>query len=116
MTLRVHGIGSCDACRKARRWLAEQELEFEWVDLRETPPAFGAIERWLQVAGPERLVNRRSTTWRSLPDDARPALDAEGLAAFLREHPTLIKRPVFETAHDIRVGIDDDTRAWLATA
>lgn len=114
MTLRVHGIGNCDACRKARRWMEDQGLEYEWVDLREHPPAAETVERWLDQAGVDRLVNRRSTTWRNLPANQRPAPDFDGWAAFLLDHPTLLKRPVFDDGARIRLGFDQDAREWLA--
>ena len=60
----VSGIGSCDSCRKARKWLDEQGIEHDWVDLRETGVTTADLRRWLKAVGPDVLVNRRSTTWR----------------------------------------------------
>lgn len=114
MSLRMYGIGSCDACRKARQWMKRQDVAFEWVDLRENPPPSQKISRWLSEAGADRLVNRRSTTWRNLPEDERPALDFDGWADFLLDHPTLIKRPVIDDGTSVCAGFSDDTRKWLA--
>jgi arsenate reductase len=114
MTLRVYGIVSCDSCRKARRWLDEHGLSHEWSDLRADGIEGDRIAHWLRQVDPTRLVNRRSTTWRNLPDNQRPALAAADLPEFLAEHPTLIKRPVFERDGEVRVGFDDATRTWLA--
>lgn len=116
MSLRVFGIASCDACRKARRWLDDQAISYEWVDLREQPPAEAVVKRWVSGVGGQRLVNRRSTTWRELDPAHRPAPDADDLSETLRSHPTLIKRPVFDVGDDVRVGFDDETRAWLTSA
>jgi len=113
VSLLVHGIGSCDACRKARRWLDERGIAFEWVDLRELPQTAETVSRWLDEVGAERLVNRRSTTWRELAQASRPALDCPELPEFLVAHPLLIKRPVFDTGDAVRVGFDDEARAWL---
>jgi len=111
--LRVHGIAGCDSCRKARTWLAGQGVDFEWIDLRRQPPGLAAVERWLKSVGPEALVNRRSTTWRQLPEERRPALTDPDLAGFLVEYPTLIKRPLFEIGRECRAGFDEKTRKWL---
>lgn len=115
MSFRVYGIGSCDACRKARRWMEERAIPFEWIDLRERPPTPETVQRWLDSAGAERLVNRRSATWRSLPEEQRPALEFDRWAAFLLDHPTLIKRPVVDDGARISVGFDDEARRWLAS-
>jgi len=113
VTLRVYGIATCDTCRKARKWLEAQALEFTWVDLRQSPPDCDRLRRWLDAAGAGRLVNRRSTSWRALDDSARAGADGPGAAALLHRHPTLIKRPVFELGDSILVGFDDAARARL---
>jgi arsenate reductase len=114
MSLRVHGIAACDTCRKARRWLTEQDIDFDWVDLRADGIDAARVRDWLKRVEPARLLNRRSTTWRQLPEDQRPAPDDPELAGFLATHPTLIKRPVFERDDGVVVGFGDDARAWLA--
>jgi len=116
MTLQVLGINSCDTCRKACKWLEEQGIDYHWRDLREQAPARATLVRWLDTQGPKRLVNRRSATWRAFDEQRRPALDSPELPKLLLEHPTLIKRPVFERAGEVRVGFDDDARRWLLQA
>jgi arsenate reductase (glutaredoxin) len=113
MTVQVSGIKSCDTCRKARKWLEEQGIVYQWADLREQIPARSTLVSWLDAAGAERLVNRRSTTWRGLDEQHRPALDSPELPNLLLEHPALIKRPVFERGGEIRVGFDEAARRWL---
>lgn len=110
----IHGIASCDSCRKARRWLDERAPGWSWVDLRRDGVDAATIQRWLDAVGAERLVNRRSTTWRQLAPGDRPELDAPDLAEQLAAHPTLIKRPVFESANGVRVGFDDAVRLWVS--
>lgn len=72
------------------------------------------MQRWLDAVGPERLVNRRSTTWRGLDEATREAvLDHDRTAQMLSEHPTLIKRPVFEYNGTVHVGFTDSVRSQL---
>ena len=111
--LNVYGISSCDTCRKARKWLEAQGIEYRWSDLREQIPGRETLERWLNAAGRDRIVNRRSATWRGLDEQHRPALDSSDLPKLLLEYPTLIKRPVFERAGEFRVAFDDAARRWL---
>ncbi|MEX0914651.1 MAG: Spx/MgsR family RNA polymerase-binding regulatory protein [Wenzhouxiangellaceae bacterium] len=117
MRINVYGIKSCDTCRKARKWLEAQGIDAQWTDLREQPPARATLEQWLSAVGAEALVNRRSATWRGLDEQQRPALDSPELSATLLEHPTLIKRPLFERVDEnhgeFRVGFDDAVRQWL---
>ncbi len=111
--IRVYGIRQCDSCRRTLKWLEANELAFEFTDLRESPVGPEQIDRWLQRLGPERLVNRRSITWRRLDGDQRSrTMGTEG-ASLLAEHPTLIKRPVVEQGDALTVGFQPD--AWGAT-
>lgn len=114
--VKVRGLGSCDTCRKARRWLVEQHVDFDWIDLRESPPSPADVERWLDAVGAETLVNRRSITWRGLDESGRPALDSPAVIDLLLEHPTLIKRPFFELDNEFRAGFGDAQRKWLLQA
>ena len=113
MSLRVHDIQSCDTCRKARKWLVDAGLEHQWIELRESRPSRADVERWLDAVGPDVLVNRRSTTWRSLPEADRPGVESPGVVDLLVQHPTLIKRPLFERDGEFRAGFGDAQRRWL---
>ena len=113
MSLRVYGIQSCDSCRKARKWLTGEGLEHKWIDLRASRPSRADVERWLDAVGPDALVNRRSTTWRSLSEAERPEPGSPAVVDLLVEHPTLIKRPLFERDDEFRTGFGDDQRQWL---
>ncbi|RFF29597.1 Spx/MgsR family RNA polymerase-binding regulatory protein [Wenzhouxiangella sediminis] len=110
----VYGIKSCDTCRKARRWLEESGRDYTWRDLREDGPDEAAIRHWAESVGVDRLVNRRSTTWRGLGESERArALDSQAAPRVLLEHPTLIKRPVFELDDRVLVGFDDAVKRAL---
>ncbi len=110
----IYGIKTCDTCRKARKWLDEAGVNFRWHDLREETPDEDTLRRWLEEVGVDKLVNRRSTTWRSLDDaDREQAATLEGAIVLLVEHPTLIKRPVIDTGEVVLVGFTDQTGTTL---
>lgn len=113
MSLRVHGIKSCDTCRKARKWLTAEGLEYQWVDLRDPAPSRDDVKCWLEALGADALVNRRSATWRGLDQAQRPELESPAMIDLLVEHPTLIKRPLFEREGEFRNGFGDAQRQWL---
>ena len=109
----VYGLKSCDACRKALRWLAAVGKEAQLHDLRVDGLDEPLLDRWLDALGWQALLNRRGATWRSLPREARAPLDRGRAARLMLAHPALVKRPVFDAGGTCLVGFDEAARASL---
>lgn len=108
MTMKVHGIPTCDTVRRARAWLAQRGVAYDWVDFRKTPPAAADLTRWAQATGWETLLNRRGTTWRALDESVRArVVDEASALRLMRAQPALIKRPVIEVDGAVVVGFDE---------
>lgn len=116
--LRVYGLKNCDSCRKARRHLDKTDIEYRFIDLREEPPQPGQVKAWLAILGEERLLNRRSTSWRELPDEQKlpvGQLSEQHLIALICDHPTLVKRPLFVNGANMLNGFKPDVLdEWLS--
>ncbi len=105
--MKIYGIKTCDTCRKARKWLDEQGIGYQWHDLREDGLDGVMVRRWLASVGADALVNRRSTTWRGLDERQRvAAMEEDGAVELLLGAPTLIKRPLIEQGERILLGFD----------
>lgn len=89
--MRLYGIKTCDTCRAALKALEAAGHGPDFVDVRAAPLSEAELARFEAAFG-EALINRRSTTWRGLSEDAR----AGSTVALLAAHPTLMKRPVIE--------------------
>lgn len=117
--LRVYGLKNCDSCRKARQYLSQHNIEHQFIDLREQPPQPGQVKAWLAILGEERLLNRRSTSWRELPAEQKVPvgqLSEQHIIALICEHPTLIKRPLFVNGASMLNGFKTDILdQWLHT-
>lgn len=98
--IRVYGIKQCDTCRKALKWLDAQDVPHTFHDLRVDGLEEELLGGWLATPFADQLVNRRSTTWRSL-SEAEKAATGSALTGLLLSHPTLIKRPIFEKDGDV---------------
>ncbi len=103
--LTVYGIKQCDTCRKALKWLGGQGIEHRFHDFRVDGLDAELLQSWLDSPFADKLVNRRSTSWRQLTDEQRQ-LQGESQIKLLLEFPTLIKRPVFVTDDIIAVGFN----------
>lgn len=102
--LTMYGIPSCDTCRNARKWLSEHGKEHRFHDLRQDGLDMEMLERWARTLEWEKLLNRRSLTWRKVPEVDRAGLNSNKAMALMLDEPTLVKRPVLETNEVIVVG------------
>ena len=109
----LYGLKNCDTCKKAMKALDAAGREVAFVDIRAEADLKALVPAWLKAAGAEQLVNRRSTTWRSLSEDDKAAALGGLAAKVLQANPTLIKRPVIDTGADILVGWDSGTQQAL---
>lgn len=107
--IRLYGIPNCDNCSKALKWLAARNIEVEFVDLRKTMPSKSRLQRWQDSVDWEKLINKRSVTWRKIPEADRQNTDAESAIDLMLEYPTVIKRPVLELDQQVILGFDPDT-------
>ncbi len=103
----VFGIKNCDTIKKARKWLEQNSVEFQFHDFR----ADGLDLQWLEQAeaalGWEALLNKRGTTFRQLSDDQKADLDRAKALALLEQHPAMIKRPVLAHEGNFYLGFSD---------
>lgn len=114
MAITLYGITNCDTVKKARAWLADQGVAYAFHDFRKqgVPPEH--LDRWLQAAGWEKVLNRQGTTWRKLDAQAQLLAGNErGARALMLSQPSIIKRPVVEW-DDGGVTVGFDAAAWAA--
>ncbi|HTH59205.1 MAG TPA: ArsC family reductase [Paraburkholderia sp.] len=91
----VYGIPNCDTVKKARVWLDEHGVAFEFHDFKKAGVSAPLIEAWLKDVSLDALVNRRGTTWRGLADDVKASAETPaGAIALMIDKPSVIKRPV----------------------
>jgi arsenate reductase (glutaredoxin) len=116
----LHGIPNCDTVKRARAWLAEQGVEVQFHDFKKQGVPEAGLDRWLQQAGWEKLLNRQGTTWRKLDDAVKAGVsDAASARALMLAQPSVIKRPVVEWGDPqgaLTVGFDPAVFSGLAKA
>jgi len=106
--MKLYGIRNCDTVRKARKWLDEHGIAYEFHDFRKDGLSEELLSRWETALGWEALINRRGTTWRGLPEDVRNSMDAASAHRVMLENPSIIKRPVVEHNGHVSIGFSAD--------
>lgn len=106
----LYGIPNCDQLRKARAWLDRHTVSYAFHDFRKSGIMRQQIDLWLQDIEWEILLNRKSSTWRTLSNERKTAInDASSATSLMLEAPSIIKRPVLVLDGRTYVGFDEVT-------
>lgn len=109
--MKLYGITNCDTVKKARRFLEEAGVPYEFHDYKKLGVDEPALRAQVAEFGWEKMLNTRGTTWRKLPDDVKEATSDEKAAiALMMAEPSIIKRPVAEANGRRLLGFDPT--AW----
>ena len=103
----VYGIKNCDTVKKARRWLDDRNIDYQFHDVRNDGLTTEHLQQWLQSVSWEDLLNKRGTTWRQLDNADKQDLDQTAAIALMLRQPTLIKRPVVEHNGQCTIGFNE---------
>ena len=104
----LYGIPNCDTVKKARTWLDQHKISYQFHDFKKSGIDAKSIQRWIDAMGIDIVLNKKSTTWRGL-DAAQQgsAANIKKAIHLMQEHTSLIKRPVLEqNGQVLSVGFD----------
>ena len=114
MPITIYGIKNCDTMKKARAWLGQRGVAYDFHDYKTAGIERDRLERWCRKAGWETLLNRAGTTFRKLPDKNKQALDEKKAIALMLDQPSMIKRPVLARGRKLLVGFSPEKYSELA--
>lgn len=105
----LYGIKNCDTVKKARNYLENNGIDYTFHDFREDGLNDVQLRAWVTKLGWEKLLNKRSATWRNLPQETKDNLSEVIALAVMEDQPTIIKRPVMETSTGVFIGFSEKT-------
>ena len=108
-SITIYGIKNCDTMKKARAWLDQHGVAYEFHDYKTAGIEREQLERWAREVGWETLLNRAGTTFRKLPDKDKAAITEKKAIALMLDQPSMIKRPVLEAKRKLIVGFKPET-------
>ncbi|MEO7766389.1 MAG: Spx/MgsR family RNA polymerase-binding regulatory protein [Ferruginibacter sp.] len=107
-TITVYGIPNCDTIKKTMDWYQRKNIRVDFYDFKKQGIKKDKLAQWCKFVGWEQLLNKKSTTWRSLPLEMQQKITGEKAAILLMmEYTSIIKRPVIEMNNKILVGFND---------
>lgn len=113
MNVIMYGIPNCDTIKKARKWLEQAGIDYQFHDYRKQGVDEALIQQFFHQLDWQQVVNKRGTTYRQLTPEQKDALTAETAAPLLVENPAMIKRPILQVNDQLHLGFKADQYAAL---
>ena len=93
--MKLYGIPNCNTVKKARTWLEENGIAYEFHDFKKQGIDEATIKQWLTQSTWDKLVNRAGMTWRNLSDAEKAAvIDNASATELMMIKTSVIKRPL----------------------
>ena len=104
----LYGLPYCDGTIAVTKWLEAKGFTINLHNYKTDGITADKLFEWSKALGWERLLNKRSTTWRSLSKDEQDkVVDEQSAIAAMMKNTSLIKRPVIEFEKEILIGFDE---------
>jgi len=107
-SITIYGIKNCDTMKKARAWLDDHGVAYDFHDYKSAGIAKDKLQQWSGEVGWETLLNRAGTTFKKLPDSDKQGLNERKALALMLAQPSMIKRPVLDLGGRLLVGFKAD--------
>ena len=104
----VFGITNCDTVKKAVNWLKDHHISFVFHDFKKEGISHADLEDWINRLTLDKVLNKKSTTYRSLdPLDQKRLENKRSAIKVMQEQTSLIKRPVIVKKEVLLNGFDE---------
>lgn len=93
--LTMYGITNCDTIKKARRWLEQHQIDYQFHDYRRDGLDLSLLKDLVAEFHWQTLINTRGSSWRKLDVTRRETIcDEQSAIQLMLEIPAIIKRPL----------------------
>ncbi|MBB6445040.1 arsenate reductase family protein [Bacillus benzoevorans] len=111
MNLIFYWYPKCGTCRKAKKWLDDQQIPFEEIHIVDNPPSRSQLEDLYRKSGLDikKFFNTSGQRYRDLglKDRIKEASEDE-LLDLLASDGMLIKRPIVTDQEKVTVGFKEE--------
>ena len=107
--VRVYGISNCDSVKKARKWLEQHGVQYDFHDFKKSGLEQALLLGWIGKVGWSTLLNRRGMMWRKLPQDVRDNMDRQTALQCMQDNAGIIKRPLLDLGDRRILGFSPET-------
>ena len=108
--MKLFSYSLCSTCRRAIKWLKNNDIPFELVDILKSPPSKEMLISASELYGHRKyLLNTSGAIYRSMGSDVVKKMTDNELFEKLFIEPRLIKRPfLFKSSKCFLVGFKEE--------
>ena len=101
----------CSTCQKARKWLDENGVSYEWRDIKGQNPTAEELQAWKEKSGlpMKKFFNTSGMLYRekNLKDKLK-TMSEEEMLQLLATDGMLVKRPILVDGETVLLGFKED--------
>ena len=97
----------CTTCQKAKKWLDENQIAYNFRDIKLENPTYDELSAWYQRSGLplKKFFNTSGVVYKELKLSSKlPTMTEEEQIALLATNGKLVKRPLVVTERFVLVG------------
>lgn len=117
MTITYYGYPKCGTCRKAKKWLDDQGVDYIEHNIAENPPTAEQLKEYVENSGLplKKFFNTSGMKYKELNlKDKLLSMSEQEQIELLSSDGMLIKRPIVTNGHKVTVGFKENEfeEAW----
>ena len=107
--IKIYVSPSCSSCKKVKEWFNEQQIPFEEKNIFGTTLKEEELKDILTKSenGTSDIISKRSKVIKEQKIDVENMTISE-MIKFIRENPSVLKRPIMVDDHRIQVGYNKE--------
>ena len=101
----------CTTCQKARKWLDDNQIEYELRDIKLDNPTLDELGEWYNKSGLslKKFFNTSGLIYKSLDlKNKLPTMTEDEMLSFLASDGMLVKRPILVNENFVLVGFKEN--------
>jgi arsenate reductase (glutaredoxin) len=108
MKVNVYGIPNCGSVKKARTFLEQNNIDYQFHDFKKVGVSAAQLQKWSAQFGWENVLNRKGMTWRNLEETVKnQVINEETAISLMLKNTSAIKRPIIESGKGYLIGFDE---------
>ena len=107
--IKIYTSPSCSSCRKVKQWFDEQQIPYEEHNIFSASLSEAELKEILYKSenGTDDIISTRSKVIKEKEIDIN-SLTMSEVVKFIKENPSVLKRPIMVDKHRIQVGYNSE--------